>query len=80
MNVPKWLVVLFSVIFVSFMIACWWMSLSIYGGKSYELGRLVERSQNPAKEYIDGGLPFVWYKGTYYQVRYVAPKTFKVLP
>ena len=78
-TVPVWLGYVISGIIICLIVACWWMSLSTYGGNCYDLGKRVERSQNPAKQYIEDGTPFLWYKGTYYRVQYVRPRMFRVL-
>ena len=78
MNVPKWLAYVFLISFVVMTAICWRLSILIVANKSYDIGAFDERNKNPTKEYIESGSPFLWYKGTYYRVRNVGPKTFKV--
>ena len=79
MKIPAWLVWTISGMIICLVATCWWMSLSIHGGNCYELGKMFERSQNPARMYIEDGTPFVFYRGTYYKVKYIAPKTFRAM-
>jgi hypothetical protein len=79
LNIPVWLISVVAAVFIILLAVCWWLSLSTYGGNCYDLGKRMERSQNPAKQYIEDGTPFLWYKGTYYRVQYVRPKVFRVL-
>ena len=77
--VPVWLVSIVAGVFIVLLTACWLMSLILHGGNCYEVGKIQERNHNPAKQYIEDGFPFLWYKGTYYRVQYLRPKTFRVL-
>jgi hypothetical protein len=76
---PRWLAIMTAAIIIMLVSACWWQSLKIRGDRYFEAGREVERMQNPVKQYVEDGIPYVWYKGTFYRVQYVAPKTFRAV-
>lgn len=80
LRLPRWAAWAIAVGFALILIVCWVMSLALWGGFRYELGRTDEYLKNPARIYIEDGTPFVWYNGSYFKVQYVGKKTFRAVP
>ena len=77
--VPHWLAWTVAGMVAALIGAAWWLSLAVHGGNCYKLGERMEQVRNPARQFVEDGTPFLWYKGTYYRVQYVRPKMFRVL-